>query len=268
MLDQTLDRRVGVVTGGARGIGAEICRCLASCGAKVIVCDILRDEAERVARQIRAAGHVADPFAMDVGDEDAWEQLADFVEERHGALHIQVNNAGILSAGRRIEDLELADWHHVMRVNVDGVFLGTRTAMRLMNRTPQVDGRLHAIVNMSSIGGLRAGPFGSAYRTSKAAVAHFTKCAALESAALGYPIRVNFVHPGLTETPMGDEVFANRTVRDGDRTAAREALLESYPLRRFARPEEIAEAVHFLVGPGSDYMTGSELVVDGGAIAR
>jgi NAD(P)-dependent dehydrogenase (short-subunit alcohol dehydrogenase family) len=259
-----LDGRVALVTGAGQGIGAAIAAELTDAGALVVLCDRNREAVEATAARLPHA----EARTMDVARVEDWDALRAYVHERHRGLHVLVNNAGIVAPGRT-EDLSLDDWHRVHRVNVDGVFLGTQAALRLMRTTPPVDGALHAIVNMSSVVGIVGTPHGPAYPTTKAAVRHFTKCVALECAALGLPIRVNSVHPGLTETPMQQQVLRNRVAcgQVADEAAARAFFEAELPLGRLARPIDVARAVRFLAGPDADFMTGSELVVDGGLSA-
>ena len=259
-----LDGRTALVTGAAQGIGAAIAAELSAAGAVVVLCDRNRELVERTAARLPGA----EARTLDVSRVGDWDATRAYMRDRHGGLHVLVNNAGIVAPGAT-EELSLAAWRRVHRVNVDGVFLGTQAAMRLMRDTPPVGGALHSIVNMSSVVGIVGTPHGAAYPTTKAAVRHFTKCVALECAALGLPIRVNSVHPGLTESPMQAQVMRNRVAHAGveDEAAARAEFEAELPLGRLGRPEEIAAAVRFLAGPDSDFMTGAELVVDGGFAA-
>ena len=187
-----------------------------------------------------------------VTEESAWERSIEDVLEAHGRLDVLVNNAGI-SVVRALTDTTLAQWRALMAVNLDGVFLGTKHAVRAMRRL----GGGGSIVNVSSASGLVGAPLSSAYCASKGAVRLFTKAVALECAA--DRIRVNSVHPGAVRTP----IWATSGVGAEDERA----IAAASPLGRMAEPEEIAEAILYLVSDASRFVTGSELVVDGGYTA-
>jgi NAD(P)-dependent dehydrogenase (short-subunit alcohol dehydrogenase family) len=251
--------KVVLVTGAGSGIGEACAARLAEEGARVVVADIDATAAARVATAITAAGGQAEAAQQDVTDEARWRELLDDILRRHGALDVLVNNAGIALTGTA-EDTTLADWRRTQDVNLDAVFLGTREAIRVMK------GRGGSIVNISSIEGIVGEPIAAAYNASKGGVRIFTKSAALHCAAQGYRIRVNSVHPGFIQTPMVDKGFAQLPPAEGE--AARARIVGEIPLGEFGNSRDIANGVLFLACEESRYMTGAELVIDGGYTAH
>jgi NAD(P)-dependent dehydrogenase (short-subunit alcohol dehydrogenase family) len=244
--------KVALVTGAASGIGRACAEVLAREGAVVVLTDL--QPGEGVAAGIRAAGGKASFHRHDVTDEARWNAIIADVARQHGRLDVLVNNAGIAVAGL-VTDLTLDQWRHQMAVNVDGVFLGVKCALPLMRKTGK-----GSIINISSIAGLRGAANLSAYCTSKGAVRLFTKSVALECAMMGDGIRCNSVHPGIIETPIwGQVVPGTNEPLDLDAMSA-----VRVPLKRKGVPEDIANAVLFLASEDSSYMTGEEMVVDGG----
>ncbi|MEH6549890.1 MAG: glucose 1-dehydrogenase [Pseudomonadales bacterium] len=254
-----LDNKVALVTGGASGIGEAVCKRFAEEGAVVIVSDINVAGAERVAAEISAVGGDAVARALDVTDQQAWIAIVDYIMAEHGRLEVLVNNAGIVLVGS-VEHASLEDWHKTLAVNLDSVFLGSQTAIKVMKNTGG------SIINISSIEGLIGEPGTAAYNASKGGVRIFTKSAALYCAQEDYNIRVNSVHPGFIETPMVINGFAEMEA-DVAVTMA-ELLGSSIPLKAMGRPLDIANGCLFLASDESVYMTGSELVIDGGFTAR
>jgi NAD(P)-dependent dehydrogenase (short-subunit alcohol dehydrogenase family) len=251
--------KIALVTGAGSGLGEAMARRLAEEGALVVVTDIALAAVQRVAAAIVAAGGRAEAEHQDVTDEARWAELVDAVLARHGRLDVLVNNAGIALTGSA-EDATLADWQRTQRVNLDAVFLGTRQAIRAMKTTGG------SIINISSIEGIIGEPLTAAYNASKGGVRIFTKSAALHCAAEGYGIRVNSVHPGFILTPMVENALAGLPP---DQAAAFHArVLESIPVRAMGEPRDIANGVLFLASDESRYMTGAELVIDGGYTAR
>jgi NAD(P)-dependent dehydrogenase (short-subunit alcohol dehydrogenase family) len=255
--------KVAIVTGAASGIGRATAVLLAQEGAKVAVTD--RDEAgaKKVAAGIAAAGGEALPLALDVTSEPAWEAAVAAVLGAWSRLDIAVNNAGV-SATSPVTETTLDQWRRVMSVNLDGVFLGTKHAVLAMRR-----GKGGSIVNVASASGVKASAGASAYCASKAAVIQFTKTVALECARHGDNVRVNAVLPAGVTTAMweGMEFWPGLVAEQGGVESAWQALAQSTPLRRFARPEEIAQGILFLAAEESAYMTGAGLVLDGGYTA-
>jgi NAD(P)-dependent dehydrogenase (short-subunit alcohol dehydrogenase family) len=244
--------KVALVTGAASGIGRACAEVLAREGAVVVLTDL--QAGEEVAAGIRAKGGKASFHRHDVTDEARWNVIVSDVAKQHGRLDVLVNNAGIAVAGL-VTDLTLDQWRHQMAVNVDGVFLGVKCALPLMRKTGK-----GSIINISSIAGLRGAANLSAYCASKGAVRLFTKSVALECAMMGDGIRCNSVHPGIIETPIwGQVVPGTNEPLDLDAMSA-----VRVPLKRKGVPEDIANAVLFLASEDSSYMTGEEMVVDGG----
>jgi len=244
--------KVALVTGAASGIGRASAELLARECAEVVLTDV--QPGEEVAAGIRKAGGKARFVAHDVSSESEWQAVVAGIEKQEGHLDVLVNNAGIAVAGL-IHELSLEAWRRQMAVNVDGVFLGVKTSLPLMRK-----GKAGSIVNISSIAGLRGAANLSAYCTSKGAVRLFTKSVAIECAAMQDGIRCNSIHPGLIETPIwGQVVPGSNAPMDLDAAAALRV-----PLRRKGWPEDIAKVVLFLASDDSGYMTGEEVVVDGG----
>jgi 3alpha(or 20beta)-hydroxysteroid dehydrogenase len=251
-----LDGKVALVTGAARGIGRAIADTLAAAGAQVMYSDLV---------PINDVPPSCASTRLDVTDEANWEAaIAATLTQFHG-LDVLVNNAGILVSGF-FADMELATFEQVMRINVTGTFLGIKHAVRAM-RPGGAAGNGGAIINMSSIAGMSGAPLFGAYGTSKGAVRKMTKDAAIEFATLGYGIRVNSVHPAVIATDMGEAVFANYVPLTGSADASRALIDQATPLKRVGTPQEVANVVRFLASDASSYMTGAEVMVDGGMTA-
>jgi 3(or 17)beta-hydroxysteroid dehydrogenase len=253
--------KAAIVTGAASGIGRATAILFAREGARVLLTD--RDPAgEAVADSVRGEGGEGHFLRHDVSDEASWTAAVVRALEAFGRLDVLVNNAGI-SLAKPLGDTTLAEWRQLMAVNLDGVFLGTREAVRAMRRSGG-----GAIVNVSSAAGLVGSPTASAYCASKGGVRLFTKAVALEVAGDG--IRVNSIHPGGVRTPIWAKAdfWPGLVEQSGSEDAAFQALAGASPLGRLAEPEEIAEAILYLASDGSKFMTGSELVIDGGYTAR
>lgn len=263
-----LQGRVALVTGGARGIGAASAAALAQAGAAVLVTDVLDDEGEQVAARIVEGGGRAGYVHHDVRDEAAWAAAVAAAETRFGGLDILMNNAGIFAA-KPMSDMTLDEFRHIQSINVDGVFLGMKTCIpEIAKRAAQWPGG-GSIINLSSVAGLTGTPFAVAYTASKGAVRLMTKSAALECAVLGLKIRVNSLHPGVIDTMMGDKVMDDLAASMGvGANDARANLLAAHPLGRFGVAADIAGAIVFLASDDAGFMTGSEMVVDGGMTAR
>ena len=254
-----LNSNVALVTGGGSGIGEAICKRFAEEGAVVIVADINLESAQRVAEGISASGGKAVAREQDVTDPDLWNTLMDEIVEDFGSLDVLVNNAGIGTI-MPIEQETLEGWRRMQSVNMESVFLGTQSAIRVMKD------HSGSIVNISSIEGIIGEPLVPAYNASKGGVRIFTKSAALHCAQEGYAIRVNSVHPGYVGTPMVADGLAGMPPEQAQ--AFHQELLARIPLGRLGEAVEIANTVLFLASDESSYMTGSELVVDGGYTAR
>lgn len=254
-----LEGRIALVTGASRGIGAASARALAAAGAKVIVSDLsdtaaLAEEIGGIARH------------QDVTNEDDWAQTIAFAKSEAGGLDILVNNAGLFLMKPLIETT-LDEWRRLHAVNVEGVFLGCKhAAPALAERAERWPGG-GAIINLSSIAGLVGGARTGCYSASKGAVRLFTKSVALELAPL--KVRANSVHPGVIDTEMGGEVVSgvSSAFQIGD-NQARSQVGALHPLGHLGQPTNIADAITFLASDKAAFITGSELVVDGGLTAQ
>ena len=249
-----LEGKVAIVTGGAAGMGAAECRLFAREGAAVVIADLDEESGHEVETQIRSDGGAATFLSLDVTAEEDWNALiATTLETYGGRLDVLVNNAGLSSTV--VDDPNSTEgWHQIMDVNATGVFLGTKLGSAAMLQA----GNGGAIVNISSIYGFVGSAGGHpAYHASKAAVRNFSKAMAVRLGPQG--IRVNTVHPGFMP-PMRSSVGMSDEVR------AR--LVRSIPLRRTGEVDEVANGVLFLASDESSYVTGSELKVDGGFLAR
>jgi 3(or 17)beta-hydroxysteroid dehydrogenase len=259
--------KVAIVTGAASGIGRAGALALAREGASLVVTDIAMPGVEATAAAIAAAGGKAVALKHDVGEEDDWDFVVTQTLEEFGQLDVLVNNAG-LGVGGSLLETSLGEWRSLMRVNLDGVFLGTKAAVGAMRGRP-ADAGLGSIVNISSVLGLVGGIEIAAYSASKGAVRLFTKAAALECAAKAWRVRVNSIHPGYIWTPMVEAGAARRAQRMGTDAAAARAWIEAqHPLGRLGVPDDIANGIVYLAAEESSFMTGAELVLDGGYTAR
>ena len=247
-----LQGKVAIITGGARGQGEAEARMFAREGAKVVFGDVLDDEGRRVEAEIAAAGGEAVYVRLDVTDEDSWREAVGTAVSRFGKVDILVNNAGIASwhAG---DDASVAEWDRLMEVNAKGVFLGTKAVIPAMRAAGG-----GSIINISSISGMVGQTnIHPGYNASKGAVRILTKSTAVQHAAEG--IRCNSIHPGPVKTPMTERSWSNPEWL--------QATERRTPLGRYAEPDEIAYGVLFLASDESSFMTGSEVVIDGGMTA-
>ena len=263
-----LDGKVALVTGGARGIGAACARALGQAGAAVFVTDVLEDEGRSTVAALGKEGIRAEFARHDVCSEKDWAAVVATCVKSLGGLDVLVNNAGI-EIMRPLVEMSLEEWRRVQAVNVEGVFLGIKHALGVM-RPGGTAGRGGSIVNLSSIAGMIGAAGLGAYCASKGAVRLLTKAAAVEAAQLGYGVRVNSVHPGLIQTKMLDNLFAELVAlgRAPDEKTAREAFFALQPMQD-ARlvPEDIANVVRYLASDASRHVTGSEHVCDAGYTA-
>ena len=249
-----LDGKVALISGGARGMGETEARLFVREGAAVVIGDILDEEGEAVAASIANAGGQCRYVHLDVREETHWQAAVAEATARFGTLNVLVNNAGIGSSPFPVHEEPVDLWDRTMAVNLKGVFLGTRAAIPAM-----LDASGGSIINISSQLGIVGVPYnGAAYQTAKGGVRIFTKAAALQYASHG--IRVNSVHPGPVVTEM---TRAGRN--DPDRL---ETMLSRIPMGRYGEPEEVAHAVLYLASDESSFVTGSEVVVDGGWTAQ
>ena len=247
-----LDGKVALISGGARGQGATEARLFAQEGAKVVFGDLLDDEGKKVEAEIAESGGDALYVHLDVTSEADWRAAVDTAVSRYGKLDLLVNNAGIVLR-KGIEDTTEEEWDRVMAVNSKGVFLGTKHAIPAMR---QAGGG--SIVNISSTAGLVGSGQGlAAYSATKGSVRLFTKSTAIQHARDN--IRCNSVHPGPIDTPMLQEAWDE---------SRREERISRVPLGRIGTTEDIAYGVLFLASDEASFMTGSELVIDGGSTAQ
>ena len=247
--ERRLQGKITLVTGAGSGIGFAIATLFAEQGANVVLSDINVASLEaKLASLQHPEKHLCQ--AHDVASEVDWERVVASALARYGRIDVLVNNAGIAAEGS-IEDVTLDAWRRVMSVNLDGTFLGCKHAIRSMKQTGG-----GAIVNVSSVGALKASLTGPAYGASKAGVWNLTRTVALYCARSGFNIRCNSLHPGLTHTPMMDRASPEMLDR----------LKAGIPMGRLAEPEDIAQAALYLAGSESKYVTGTSLVVDGGYI--
>jgi NAD(P)-dependent dehydrogenase (short-subunit alcohol dehydrogenase family) len=255
-----VEGKVALVTGGASGIGAASAETLAREGAKVVISDIDEPAGEALLSSIGAAGGQAVFFKQDVTDEAQWQQVVAEIEQRHGRLDILVSNAGIGIMAPSIVEMSLADWRRQTAVNLDGVFLSVKHCLPLMRKSGG-----GSIVMTSSIAGLRGSATLAGYCATKGGVRLFAKAIAMECALLGDGVRVNSVHPGIIDTPIWGKIRPD--LAGGGRNAPID--IEEYgrrgaPLGRVGTPQDIANGVLFLASDASSYITGAELVIDGG----
>ena len=247
-----LQGKVAIITGGARGQGEAEARMFVREGAKVVFGDVLDDEGRQVEADIAAAGGEAVYVRLDVTDENSWREAVGTAVSRFGKVDILVNNAGIASwnAG---DDATVAEWDRIMEINAKGVFLGTKAVIPAMRAAGG-----GSIINISSISGMVGQTnIHPGYNASKGAVRILTKSTAVQHAAEG--IRCNSIHPGPVKTPMTERSWSNPEWL--------QATERRTPLGRYAEPDEIAYGVLFLASDESSFMTGSEVVIDGGVTA-
>ena len=251
-----LTGQVAVVTGAASGIGLAATMALADAGANVVLLD--RDEAgcRTVADKITASGGEAHYRVLDVTSEDDWKAAADWMASELGRLDILVNSAGI-ALSDRVGDDTLEIHRKTFTVNVEGTLLGMAVALRFMRQQGK-----GAIINLSSTAALRSNPTMASYGASKAAVAHFTRSAALESIRAGHDIRINAIHPGLIETAMADD-FYGIFEKVGSADAVRAAMTTGRP----GRPEEVADLILFLASDRASFIAGASINIDRAASA-
>lgn len=259
---ERLRGKSALITGAAQGIGAGIARAMAAEGASVFLADINQDGIRDLAREIDATA-----LPLDVTSETDWNAAAARIADAEGALSILVNNAGI-ELIKPLSAMSLVEWRQVMAVNVDGIFLGCRTLQKLLAKGGAA-GAPASVVNISSIAGLVGYPDQAAYNTSKGAVRHMTKSLAIEWAAHHLPIRANSIHPGCIRTPML-EMAVEGWVREGSIPADDpwSAVAALCPLNAVGAPQDIAMGAVYLASDEARFVTGIELVIDGGWVAR
>lgn len=251
--------KVAIITGGSLGIGRACALKLAEEGARVVITDIKEEEGRKVVDQIKSAKGDAIFIRHDVANEDDWQQVISTTLSTYGRLDILVNNAGI-GKTTNVEETTLKDWRFLNSINLDGVFLGTKYGIEAMKQS----GNGGSIINMSSILSIVGEATAASYNASKGGVRLFTKSAALHCARSGYKIRVNSVHPGYIVTPMVQSAME----AGGDAPAMQKYLEGLHPLGHLGEPNDIAYGVLYLASDESKFVTGSELVIDGGYTAQ
>ncbi len=257
--------KVALVTGGASGIGQAIAELLAQEGASVVVTDVDELKGPDVVAGIRkAGGHDAIFLHQDVTSEVRWAEVVDEIKQRFGRLDVLISNAGIGIGAPSIVDMSLSDWRRQTAINLDGVFLSVKCCLPLMRQ----GGRGGSIVMMSSLAGLRGSATLAGYSATKGGVRLFAKSIAMECASVGDGIRVNSVHPGIIDTPIWGKIPAGGSATGQNAPIdAQELARMAAPLGRAGQAREIAQGVLFLASDASSYMTGAELVIDGGIFA-
>ena len=258
-MTRRVEGKVALVTGGASGLGAASAVMLAREGASVLLTDIQPEGAEATLARIRDAGGIGMFHKQDVTSEAGWEEVIDLALDRFGQLDIVLNNAGI-GSGSSIEDATFTHFKQINDVNYGGVFLGTKYGIKGIRKS----GNGGSIINMCSIEGIIGDPDLVAYNGSKGAVRVLSKSAALHCAKQGYGIRVNTIHPGHIMTKMVVDYFDGQP----DSAAAWADIKSRYPIGHLGEPDDIAYAVVYLASDESKFMTGAELVIDGGYTAQ
>ena len=260
----SLDGKVALVTGAAGTLGAEICRGLVSVGASVLITDIAEETGHALRAELRAAGGNAEFIKHNVVDEGEWEAAIQYAVDTFGGLDVVVNTAAIVPM-RLLADLDVEEFKQVQNVNVAGTLLGCKHASIAM-RPGGISGRGGSIINLSSVMGLSGSIALASYNASKGAVRLLTKSVAAECAMLKMGIRCNSIHPGIIESDMGTS-FLRQLVDLGvapDMEAAEGGFLAAVPMGESGKPQDVASGIIFLASDASRYMTGAELVIDGG----
>ncbi|MBX2883824.1 MAG: SDR family oxidoreductase [Granulosicoccus sp.] len=264
-----LQNKTALITGAARGIGANTARLMAAQGATVFVADRLSQQVGKVASVINEQGGKAVSLKLDVTSEENWQSVVVEIENQQGGLDILVNNAGIF-LGKDFEEMSLVEWQTLVDANMTSVFLGTKLCAPLLRHASEKSPLGSAIVNVSSIAGLVAAPNDALYSMTKGGVTVFTKSTAVSFASKGDRIRVNSVHPGVVDTEMGELAIAAQAKRLGvtDTEQVRKLSAERHPVGRIATTEDIANAILFLASDDAAFMTGVSMPVDGGYTAQ
>ena len=249
--------KVALITGGASGLGKATGQLMAKEGATVILTDLQEVEGKAVSKQIIDNGGKGSFMKQDTTSEEGWREICDYILERHNYLDILLNGAGVGGSGIEIEDMDFSIWRNCLSVNLDGVFLGCKYGIKAMRK-----GRGGSIINISSILGFAGLATATNYCASKGGVRLLTKAAALECARKTPLVRVNSIHPGFIDTPM----VAGAIQRRGPEF--RNYIEENVPLGKLGEPSDIAEGVVYLASDGAKFVTGTELTIDGGFLAR
>ena len=250
-----LEGKTSLVTGAASGIGLQTSIRLAEEGARVMMSDITLEEGRQQAEKL---GANATFLKLDITEEEEWISVLDETVKRFDRLDILVNSAGMVLIAD-VEQITLEDWRKVHAVNLDGTFLGCKHGVRVMKEFGA-----GSIINLSSVSGMIGGFNLAAYNSSKGAVRMLTKSVALHCARAGYGIRCNSIHPTFIETPMLESMILDSP----DPEKARQTLVRQVPLRRIGKPDDVANMIVYLASDESTFVTGTEMVIDGGVIAQ
>jgi NAD(P)-dependent dehydrogenase (short-subunit alcohol dehydrogenase family) len=252
--------KVALVTGAASGIGRATAILLGNEGATILVADINEKAAQAVAAKIASAGGKAEALGLDVTDEPAWREAIERILADHGRLDVVVNNAGV-SFGKPITEMSLEEWRHVLAVNLDGVFLGTKHGILAMQA-----GKGGSIINIASVSGIKPFARAAAYGASKAAVRLLSKIAAIECQNAGNGVRVNVVTPGGVKTPMWEtmDFFQDLMAKHGGTEEAFAAMAGSVPSQQSFSAEEVSQTVLYLASDESSHLSGVEVIMDRG----
>ena len=250
-----LEGKTALVTGAASGIGLQTSIRLAEDGALVMMTDINLEEGRQQAEKL---GANATFLKLDITEEEEWISVLDETVKRFDRLDILVNSAGMVLIAD-VEQITLEDWRKVHAVNLDGTFLGCKHGVRVMKEFGA-----GSIINLSSVSGMIGGFNLAAYNSSKGAVRMLTKSVALHCARAGYGIRCNSIHPTFIETPMLESMILDSP----DPEKARQTLVRQVPLRRIGKPDDVANMIVYLASDESTFVTGTEMVIDGGVIAQ
>jgi 3(or 17)beta-hydroxysteroid dehydrogenase len=264
-----LDGKVALLSGAARGIGAETARKMAVAGASVVIGDVLADRARETAKDINDADGKALALTLDVTTEVSWTAAVAATIKQFGKLDILVNNAGIF-LGKDLMDATMEDWSRLVAINMTGVWLGTKVCAPSLADSGKSSRHGSVIVNLASIAGMVGSQLDPLYSMTKGGVTLFTKSAALSFGRKGWRIRVNSIHPGVIETDMGAQTFVSRAKQAGsnDVEGARNVAMKQHPIGRLGVAEDIALGIVFLSSDDAGFMTGSGMVVDGGLTAQ
>jgi NAD(P)-dependent dehydrogenase (short-subunit alcohol dehydrogenase family) len=250
-MTERLKDKVALITGAAQGLGKEMAKSMMAEGAKVYISDINKDQLDKTVKELSCFG-----ILLDVTKSEDWENAINHIKEKSGSLNILVNNAGIGNGGD-IESTDMETWKLVHNVNLDSVFLGCKYALPLMR-----DSGNGSIINISSMSGIVASHNTSAYNSSKAAVRHLSKSIALHCAKSTNLVRCNSIHPVFTRTAMVQSMIDAAPERNIE-----QKLIQQIPIRKLAEPIDIANAAIFLASDESSFITGTELLIDGGLSA-
>lgn len=266
--------KVALVTGSAQGIGEAVAELFVKEGATVIFSDINDDKGRQACNEINSKrqqwneSKPAEYMHLDVSNESDWQKAGQYIQQKYQGLDILVNNAGITgfletTGAHDPENLDMASWHKVHQVNLDGVALGCKTAIALMKNRPTDKSSKSSIVNISSRSGMVGIPLAAAYASSKAGVRNHSKTVALYCAQNGYDIRCNSIHPAAIYTPMWDAMLGEGSEREDVITA----ISKDIPLGYMGDVMDVAYAALYLASDESKYVTGTELTIDGGILA-